>query len=463
MNELTSLSGHRVPRSWGGCVSGAAAACLLALAPGCGGGSSASVSEANDPEAANPYGCADIYAQNLLPSFSIDIAPAEWDAINAEFQDWKGRRDATLEIKPYHPVVFHYGDETYDDAFIKLQGNPSTSWIGDKLQFTVAFDKIEPDKRFHGQKKIVLHAAPSDQTFLRERVALSYLRSLGLAAGCENNARLTVNGAFYGVYANREPPEQPYLDRVFPDAAGGDMWKGGYTLDNNQEETNHPRHDQLMNTPTLEGFQQMVDVDASLLEWAAEAVMPDNDGYWAIAHNFYLYDHPTRGFIWLPYDVDATFDFSPFDVDPITWMPSWSQGWGAHQRIVLADPALTERYVAALERALAGYDVDLLKSRLLRWSDQIAGAVGDDHQKPFATGDHELAVARMSGSFWLRQKYLTSWVECYRTGNGVDADGDGFVWCRDCNDKAADQNPGAAEVCGNDVDENCNGRKDDCQ
>jgi len=106
--------------------------------------------------------------------------------------------------------------------------------------------------------------------------------------------------------------------------------------------------------------------------------------------------------------------------------------------------------------------VNVLKSRLLHWSKQIEAAVSDDQQKPFSTGDHDLAVARMTGSFWLRHKFLTSWVDCYRTGTGVDADRDGHVWCRDCNDGAAGQHPGAAEICGNDVDENCNGRKDDC-
>jgi hypothetical protein len=268
-------------------VVGLTAIWVLALATSCSNRSGATLSESNDPEAANPYGCADIYAPDLLPSFSIDIAPQEWTAINAEFQDWKTRQDATLDLKPYHPIVFHYGSESYEDAFIKLQGNPSTSWIGNKLQFTVAFDKIDSSKRFHGQKRIVFHAPPSDQTFLRERVALSYLRSLGLAAACENNSRLTINGAYYGVYANREAPEQPYLDRVFPDGATGDMWKGGYTLDNGQSADPHPRHTQLMDAPTLDTFQQLVDIDGTLLEWAAEAVMPDNDGYWAVDHNFY--------------------------------------------------------------------------------------------------------------------------------------------------------------------------------
>jgi len=38
---------------------------------------------------------------------------------------------------------------------------------------------------------------------------------------------------------------------------------------------------------------------------------------------------------------------------------------------------------------------------------------------------------------------------------GVDADGDGAASCEDCDDGNPDIHPGAYEVCGNDVDENC--------
>ena len=37
-----------------------------------------------------------------------------------------------------------------------------------------------------------------------------------------------------------------------------------------------------------------------------------------------------------------------------------------------------------------------------------------------------------------------------------DADGDGFAWCNDCNDVHPGINPGAAELCANLIDDNCN-------
>jgi CotH kinase protein/Putative metal-binding motif len=422
-------------------------------------------SEVSDPEASNPHGCADLFAPGLLPTFEIQIAPAEWSAIGAEYRDWKARQEQNLDLKPYHPLIsFRYGPEVVSDAQIKLQGTPSDHWVGDKMQFTVSFNQTNPAGRFHGLRKVVFHAQPNDLTLLRERLAYSFVRLLGLPGPCENNSRLVVNGSFYGVYANREDSDDAYLHRVFPGATGGDMWKGGYTLDNHATPINPAGHNALMNmtaadASTMEG---LVDMDATLAEWAAEAMLPDSDGYWALAHNFYIYDHPSRGFMWLPYDMDATFDFVGFDVDPITWVPSWATGSGVHQQAVMATPDLAARYVAALQRTWQAYDVNLLSARLQRWSAQITDSVDADHVKPFTTDEYRVAVQQMNNFLPLRWRFVQSWLQCYQTGVGEDADHDGFIWCRDCNDHDPAINPDAAEICGNDVDENCNGRKNDC-
>src|SRR5262249_17505717 len=151
------------------------------------------------------------------------------------------------------------------------------------------------------------------------RLALSWLRLAGQPAQCENNARLVVNGGYYGLFENREALDDEFLERVFPGLPHGDLWKGGTQLDNAQQPIDGPGHDGLMGMQPsdLATMERLVDVDEMLAEWAAEAMLPDDDGYWGVNHNFYIYRHPTRGFLWLPYDMDATFDFVEFGADPI--------------------------------------------------------------------------------------------------------------------------------------------------
>src|SRR4051794_34623708 len=129
-------------------------------AAGCGQGSSMT-SEATDPEASNPHNCADIYAQDIFPTFEIQIAPEQWSAMQTEYQTWMQRQADNLDLKPYHPLIsFKYGSEMVTDAYIKLQGNPSDHWTGQNMQFTVSFHEADPAKRFHGLRKVVFHAQP---------------------------------------------------------------------------------------------------------------------------------------------------------------------------------------------------------------------------------------------------------------------------------------------------------------
>ena len=45
---------------------------------------------------------------------------------------------------------------------------------------------------------------------------MSYLRDdLGVPASCVNNARLVINGEFYGLYANIEFLDEELLERLF--------------------------------------------------------------------------------------------------------------------------------------------------------------------------------------------------------------------------------------------------------
>ena len=62
-----------------------------------------------------------------------------------------------------------------------------------------------------------------------------------------------------------------------------------------------------------------------------------------------------------------------------------------------------------------------------------------------------------------RAAYLQTFVDCERglPSAATDADGDGYRWCDECDDTNPAVHPGAPEICGNGIDDNCNGQIDE--
>src|SRR4029079_6068004 len=69
------------------------------------------------------------------------------------------------------------------------------------------------------------------------------------------------------------------------------------------------RIDAFWNATDLASMSAIVDVKGSVSTWAAEALLNNADASYGGFHNFYLYDQGSSGFIFLPHDTDATFDW----------------------------------------------------------------------------------------------------------------------------------------------------------
>ncbi len=429
-----------------------------------GGGDAGAVDAAGEIDAAGPVTyprpCGDLFDQELLPTFEVTIQQSEWDQIVDEYMNWQAREDLGLPLKPYHPLLeLRYGDETVADAMIRLKGNPCCSWFGPKMQFVISFNELDPEGRFHGLRKIALDAPPYDPSFLKNRLALAYLRDLGLPASCANNARLNVNGAYYGLYTSIEHMDKEFLQRQFPGAeAEGNLYKYGWELKTNETVGDVTRRDLWWNTYDFAGMDALADLDEVAAEWAAEAMIPHADGYFAGSGNFYIYDHPTRGFLFIPWDLDYTFDAAPVDADPIGYRAPWG-GATPHFDALVDDPVGGQMYRDALIGALAAYVPAKLAGWIDVWRAQILTAASDDPNKPFPFDQHPAAVDSLRGYLQPRVDYLNDWLIC-SGGGGTDGDGDGYTWCNDCNDLDPAISPGATETCDG-VDQDCTGIADD--
>lgn len=422
----------------------------------------------------SPYTCSDLFDQNALPAYAFEISPADWASLDADFHDLA---DVLAGTPPqtYYPVVFHAGGETVNAA-VRLRGK--SSWVNTvmfdanpKMQFDISFDQTDGKQKFHGVSTLHFAMPRDDFTFLNERVGNNWFRSIGIAAPCSNSATLTVNGTLYGLYVAEDGVNKPLLQQFFPNDAGGDLFKGGTEAQTNQSSPNWARLQSLQAAADIGTLQGLADLPNTVLEWGAEVVLEDADGYYGGAHNYYVYDQGAPGYVWLPDHTDSALEwvelFTSLGVaeHPIYW---WAgrplpDPPAPDYLLVINDPTWRARYVQAIATQTAKWNTTQVLGWIDAWSAQISAAVAADPHK-WATADQfQAAVAAMRDMAQRRPVYLQSFVSCE---NGdptqtTDADGDGVPWCNDCDDTNPAVSPQAAEVCGNRLDDNCNGVADE--
>lgn len=405
---------------------------------------------ANEPLPVDEEGCPGIFAQDLLPTFELEIDPATMATL---YEDWvRGfeRNALDQDDTPYrHLSELRYGDVVINDASIRLRGNPRFWLEQNKMQFQIAFDRHDPEGRFLGQRKLLFDAATFNRHFFRDRLSLYFMRKVGLPAPCANNARLIINGEYYGLYTSIEKIDDVYLSRVFPGNDTGDLWKRSrFELKTNLDTATDERLTALYDAAEngdLATMEQLLDVEQMLRVAAAEAILPNSDGFWAGGLNFYLYDHPGIGkFIVLPWDLDNTFLRLEENEDPFTFKKTVRFHGRPMYDTALADDGWFDVYVDIIEEYVnAGYDHQELwaligtdtevnignpseqeLNSLGEWTKQIREAALEDFNKPYTNARMEDRRSAVAGFIRNREVFLRdTWLACWRAGGVRDSDG----------------------------------------
>ena len=370
------------------------------------GGAAATVSDASG----SPRLCSDLFDQTIVPSYSIEISSDNWAKLDADFHDLK---DVLAGTPPqtYYPIVFHYGSETVSNAGIRLRGK--SSWVSTvmfdanpKMQFDVSFDQIDAKQKFHGVSTIHFTMPRDDWTFINDRIGNNWLREIGLTAPCANNAKLTINGDYYGLYISEGNVGTALLKEFFPDNYNGDLFKGGTEAETNTAMTNWPRLQQLRAATDIATLQGLVDLPNTVLEWAAEAVVNDADGYYGGSHNYFIYDQGTPGWLWIPDHTDSALEwlelFDPsvsYKEHPIYWWAGRTapDAPGTDYLIVMNDPTWRGHYVDAIATQVAKWDPNQIIGWANAWSAQIADAMAADPHKWATVAQSASALAALPG------------------------------------------------------------------
>lgn len=391
----------------------------------------------NDPNDHIPpldeEGCHGIYAQDLLPTFELTMSDEVWEDLVWEWDNGHDQAEDGEDPNPYHPLEeFRYGDIVITDAEIRLRGNPTFWSPEDKLQFQIGFDQNDDDGHFLGLRRLAFDAATFNQHMLRDRLSLSVIRDMGIIAPCANNARLDINGEYYGLFTNVEKLDEVFLERAFEDPTG-DLWdRHDWELKTNTNSTNDARLVALNEAETIEELETYLDLEAAMQVFAADALIPNSDGPWAGGWNFFLYDDPLRNkFVLLPWDLDNTFErFSdppdgpyPSNPDPVVWEKETTHGRPWYD-LVLDEPEWFAYYIDCLELQFeSSYDVDELHSKIDTWTDQIKESVFDDPNKWYSDEEYLAEVEDLRHYVDGRSEFMVEWLSCWQNGGSADEDG----------------------------------------
>jgi spore coat protein CotH len=395
-------------------------------------------SEPEDPNEQIPppdeEGCHAIYAQDHLPSFELTIDEDTWDELEWEWENGAKQKKKGLDTDPYHPLTeFRYGDIVITDAEIRLRGN-ATHWEKDgKYQFHVSFDRVDKNGHFLGLESVAFDAAPANRHMLRDRLALSVMRDMGIIASCANNARLNINGEYYGIFTNLEKLDKPFLQRSFEDPTGALWDRHNWEPKTNKKAANEDRIKALEDVETIEELETYLDVGQALAVYAAEAIIPDSDGGWACGLNFFFYDDPLSGvFKLIPWDMDGTFDrFNdgpkgeyPDNPDPVVWEKKNRNHGRPWYDLALEDEDWFWYYIETIGSQFeAAYDVAVLHEKIDTWTHQIKESVLEDDNKTFSNEKYLDEVEELKEYVEQRHEWMEEWLECWEQGGQPDKKG----------------------------------------
>jgi hypothetical protein len=401
-------------------------------------GQAAKVSRDADPAPADPLADADlpppsdpapvtehgapVFDESKLQSYHFTLTDADWR-----------RLQATAAQEQYVPATLRVGEDEVGRVGLRYKGAHGTflKCISNgritckKLSFKVRFDKYDPERRYHGLKRLNFHSLINDRSQLHERLAYKLFREMGVHVPRSVHAKLYVNGDYKGLFAVTEQIDGRFTDHRFPKNGDGTLYKEAWpareawvmTTDleyyEKRRKTNEgASHDKIRafqralaqaspaDLPKV--AETWVDVDYMLRVLAVDRTITNWDGPFTFYcspfgcrnHNFYLYQEEKRDRFWLiPWDLDVTFGLDP----PTRNVPSWTAppsgcsplpttGFGAPScdRLVRALAlAGRPRYVAALRRFLdQHFVVARMHKDIDTWAAQISEAVRTDRNGP---------------------------------------------------------------------------------
>lgn len=350
-----------------------------------------------------------LFDQRVLHETRIEMDPADWQALRENFR-----------TNQYYAANASFDGEVVEQVGVRSRGKGSRD--DKKPGLRVDFNRYGKDLEFHGMKSLVLDNEIQDSSLLREALAYAVFQAMGIEAPQIAYARVTVNGEYWGVYAQTEDLRKSFLKERFGSDDDGNLfkyeWAGAYDFSwrgedpglyipepfepHSNEETLDPTElidfiRSINETPDdmfLAQIANYIDVRKFLSYVAVENALAESDGLLGDQgmNNFYIYQS----------EDSSRFTFIPWDKDNSLQLAEWPLFRGVEGNLLvqrlLSDDALRAFYASEVKRAVSLYvNRSWLLPRLESNYRLIREAAISDPMKPQSNDEFEVSVEGLRG------------------------------------------------------------------
>ena len=362
-----------------------------------------------------------VFPKDRVLDVQVTMPPEAWTTLiaTAKQETWSTAA-VTIDGQRLGEIGFRPKGEYSLDSCIDDTGQ----LICDKLSFKLKFSEVDPDKRFHGLKRLVLNQIHDGWGLYVETLAYQIFNSFGITAPRTSYAVLTVNGESLGIYRVVEAVDGRFTDLHFSDHDGNlykEAWpvsnSDGYfqaALKTNEETASNDAFiafsadmlaasdDELPQTLAkymdLDRMLDYMAVDYAIANW--DGITTFYAGSWGHSnHNYYMYqDVDAPRFTLIPWDLNAVLfldhwlgDIEPWDtldVDCDTPIPTEDGDLGTLP--AACDPTIRalalsrDGYHASVRRLLDEvFVVDKLSDQIDEYARQVSPVMHDDPFVPY--------------------------------------------------------------------------------
>ncbi len=288
-----------------------------------------------------------IYDQSAFRTFELRLSPENLALLDADPTAEQYVEGTVLfEGVEYGPVGIRYKGSYGAWVFCTANSTPQNPLgVGGaktcpKLSMKVSFNRIDPNGRFFGLKKLLFHAMNHDPGMMRERMGYLLFRKLGVPSPRAVHVKLLINGVLSGVYVNVEYIDGRFTRSRFADGKGNlykEVWP---TYSENQpvttkasllaalrtNEDENPSVQRVLDfgsavmqsagSERAAAIDAWMDVDNAIRYVAVDRTIRADDGMFHFYcgggtcsnHNYYIYEHMWSDRLWLvPWDLDNAF------------------------------------------------------------------------------------------------------------------------------------------------------------